>query len=163
MYDIKILEEDEAFLTLINELKQKRRPTDLKEVINHYNGDSLYVREMILPAGCLAIGRIHLHSCVNFMLEGAMRLWSSDRPNARIIKAPDIFESKAGVRRAVVTFTNVRFATAQGTGHIPDWVAVDDSMDNERILGLFTCNTRKEYNQFLELRGQHGKIQDLRS
>jgi hypothetical protein len=96
------------------------------------------------------------------MLQGEMILFNDDKTQKRL-KAPLIFESKAGIRRAAYTISPIWFATAHGTGHIPNWVAVTKDIEDEIIKRMISCVTQEEYLEFLEARSRYGQIQNLRT
>ena len=142
--------------------RQSYDPKEVGEVIENYTAEGVYLRLMKIGPGKLAISHVHKYSCVSIMLEGELILLKDDKTNKRI-KAPFVFESEGGIRRAIYTLTKVQFATAHGTGHIPDWVAPTKDTKDEMIKRLISCVTHEEYQKFLETRSQYGQIQDLRS
>lgn len=74
----------------------------------HYFCQGLYAREMIIPAGALITGKIHLEDSISFMLTGEMLIFSSDSGVARL-KAPQVVLSSAGTRRVAFALADVRF------------------------------------------------------
>jgi hypothetical protein len=130
--------------------------------MDHYNAENVYLRVMGLPANRLILSYIHKFSCISILLEGEIIIFHEDKSKKRL-KAPYVFESKAGLRRAIYSITPIKFATAHGTGHIPNWVAVTKGMDDDIIKSMFACATQEEYVTFLETRSQYGQIQDLRT
>jgi len=73
--------------------------------------DGMHVREITIPKGIFAIGKIHLHEHVSFLLKGKMII--VDEENGRqVIEAPQTIISQPGIKRAVYAiedcvFTNV--------------------------------------------------------
>lgn len=73
--------------------------------------DGMHIREITIPKGIFAIGKIHLHEHVSFLLKGKMVI--VDEENGRkTISAPETIISKPGIKRAVYAleecvFTNV--------------------------------------------------------
>ncbi|MGI9251036.1 MAG: hypothetical protein ACR2PR_07535 [Pseudohongiellaceae bacterium] len=57
-----------------------------------------YVRQITIPAGVMLTGKIHKHPCLSIVLTGRMEVITDEGP--RIISAPEIYESPAGVKRA---------------------------------------------------------------
>ncbi len=71
----------------------------------------MHIREITIPKDIFAIGKIHLHEHVSFLLKGKMII--VDEENGRqVIEAPTTIISKPGIKRAVYAledcvFTNV--------------------------------------------------------
>lgn len=130
------------------------------EVIENFEAEGVYVRSMKLPAQRFIVGNVHLYSTVHLVLAGEIILFNSDKSTVRV-KAPAIFECKAGLRRAGYTLKPLWYATAHGTGHIPDWVPINHQTNDKVLKRMISCLTREEYNQFLEARSQNGQIQDF--
>ena len=64
----------------------------------HYFADGTYIRELILPAGCALVGKVHKREHIFILLKGDMSI-VCDGQRSRI-KAPNIFVSKPMVKRA---------------------------------------------------------------
>src|SRR6478752_9095461 len=79
-------------------------PKAVGEVIDHYNGEGVYVRSMKLPQQRFILSNVHKYSCISFMMQGELIMFGDDKSEKRI-KGPHIFESKAGIRRAAYTIT----------------------------------------------------------
>ena len=84
--------------------------SDICPVTNTF-ADGMHVRQIEIPEGIFAIGKIHLKEHVSFLLKGKMVI--VDEENGRqTIEAPATIISKPGVKRAVYAiedcvFTNV--------------------------------------------------------
>lgn len=84
--------------------------TDNCPVTNTF-ADGMHIRQIEIPKGIFAIGKIHLHQHVSFLLKGKMVI--VDEENGRqTIEAPKTIISKPGIKRAVYAledcvFTNV--------------------------------------------------------
>ena len=74
-----------------------------------YFGHGIYMRRVFLPAGSQAAGRIHRRPCWNILLLGEIEVVTED--GYKIMVAPDIFESPAGVKRAVRAISNTMWVT----------------------------------------------------
>ena len=63
----------------------------------HYFAGGVYYREIHMDAGYFAVGRLHLHDCMVYMLQGKVLVCDID--GVRIVEGPCRFESKAGLKR----------------------------------------------------------------
>lgn len=59
----------------------------------------VYMRQVFLPAGSQAVGRIHKRPCLNVLLQGEIEVVTEE--GAKLMVAPQVFESPAGIKRAV--------------------------------------------------------------
>ncbi len=111
--------------------------------------DGMHVREITIPKGIFAIGKIHLHEHVSFLLKGKMII--VDEENGRqVIEAPQTIISQPGIKRAVYAiedcvFTNV-FANPTNEKNI-------EKLEKNNVV-----NTYDEYYLQLEIQKKIGKI-----
>lgn len=63
----------------------------------HNFADGVYTREIHLPKGYVLVGKLHLHECLVFMLEGKVLV--ADENGVRMVEAPCKFVSEAGIKR----------------------------------------------------------------
>ena len=109
----------------------------------------MHVREITIPKGIFAIGKIHLHEHVSFLLKGKMII--VDEENGRqVIEAPQTIISQPGIKRAVYAiedcvFTNV-FANPTNEKNI-------EKLEKNNVV-----NTYDEYYLQLENQKKIGKI-----
>jgi hypothetical protein len=68
-------------------------------VTNHYFAHGTYTRELIIPAGTVVVGKLHINSCINIVTKGRV-LVATDEGDKEIV-APHVFVSGAGVKKAV--------------------------------------------------------------
>jgi len=94
--------------------------------VTQYFSHGVYVREITIPAGVIATGAIHQHACLSVVLSGKMQVITEDGP--KIIEAPMVFESPAGVKRAGQAITDCRWLTIHPYGGAP--------LDEKEMLGL---------------------------
>jgi hypothetical protein len=114
--------------------------------INSFFGKDVYVRELFIPKNSFIIGRIQKYDIVSIMLQGEMISWTEETGVTKIC-APSIMETKAGVKRAAYTMTDVRFVTAHGTANIPEW---DIHASDEEIKELLAFKRVSEFIAFIE-------------
>lgn len=108
------------------------------EHLKHYFANGSYVREMIMPANALIVGRIHKHETINVLLEGEL-IVIDEHGNRTELKAPHVFVAPAGNQKAAYTKTPVRWLNCFSC----------ETTDIEEIKSLLTCDTIEEYNQYL--------------
>jgi len=80
---------------------------DLPQVecpVVHHFGPGIYIREVTLPQGTLAVGHAQRHNHLNIMLTGAVAMVGDDG-QIKILKAPMIFVGKPGRKFGYVVET----------------------------------------------------------
>jgi hypothetical protein len=75
--------------------------------VNHYFGPNIYIREVIMPAGTVVVGKYHKEDHLCNMIEGRMIVVGEDGQQAEIA-APAVFMAKKGRKTAYIIET-VRF------------------------------------------------------
>ena len=84
-----------------------------KEELWHHFARGLYAREMRVPAGTVWVGKIHKYPCLNFIMSGVAEIRSDQ--GAMRVKAPCVFESGSGTKRAFVAVTDLVWVTVHPT------------------------------------------------
>lgn len=87
----------------------KASPDQFTPDLRQYFGHGIYMRQVFLPAGSQAAGRIHKQPCWNILLLGEIEVVTED--GYRLMVAPDIFQSPAGVKRAVRAISDTMWVT----------------------------------------------------
>ena len=67
--------------------------------VNHMFTDTQYVREMIVPAGTVVLGKRHKKKTLNMLLQGSFVLYNEYGKEEGFFTAPYIFESDAKVKK----------------------------------------------------------------
>ena len=75
--------------------------------VQHFFGPSIYIREMLIPAGTVIVGKYHKEDHLCSMIEGRMIVMGEDGEQ-REVAAPAVFMAKKGRKTAYVIET-VRF------------------------------------------------------
>lgn len=89
-------------------------PQEVKQEIpvNHHFGPGVYIREITMPAGTMAVGHAQRFDHLNILLTGAVAMY--DVSGVKVLRAPMIFTGKPGRKMGMVieqcTWLNV-FAT----------------------------------------------------
>lgn len=66
--------------------------------VEQYFIDGVYVRSLFIPAGTTLTGKIHKDPCINIVAQGEIHVATEE--GVKHIKAPIVFKSPAGVKRA---------------------------------------------------------------
>ena len=93
--------------------------------VQHFFGPSIYIREVIMPAGTVVVGKYHKHDHLCNMVEGRMIVVGEDGVRAEIA-APAVFMAKKGRKTAYILET-VRFQNIFST----------DETDVEKLEHMF--------------------------
>jgi len=65
----------------------------------HRFADGLYIRELSIPKGVVAVGKEHTQGHVNFLTKGRVEVATAD--GVQILEAPATFVSVAGTKKVV--------------------------------------------------------------
>jgi len=104
----------------------------------HCFGNKVYVREMTAPKGSIIIGKMHKYAQVNIVVKGDISVLTED--GWKRLKAGDMFESPAGIKRAGFTHEETVWTTICGTEETDI-----DKAEDELTIG--------SYQEFLEYKG----------
>jgi len=88
----------ESILNLQNEMLAMDQTLDQFPLTHHF-APGVYAREMFLPAGQTIVGKIHKHAHLNIVSKGVVIV--STEEGSKELKAPCVFTSYAGTKRAV--------------------------------------------------------------
>ena len=75
--------------------------------VNHHFGPGIYIREVVMPAGTVVVGKYHRHDHLCNMIEGRMIVVGEDGERKEVV-APAVFMAKKGRKTAYILET-VRF------------------------------------------------------
>lgn len=96
----------------------------------HHFATGVYVRELRLPAGTIAVGEIHRFDCVNIVIGDVDVLTGGADESARELRGLNVFTTPAGVKRAVRTRSAVTWITVHANPC--------DEHDGERMAARLT-------------------------
>lgn len=88
----------DKIIKLQNEMMKMDQTLDQFPLTHHF-APGVYAREMFLPAGHTIVGKIHKHAHLNIVSKGSVIL--STEEGSKELKAPCVFTSYAGTKRAV--------------------------------------------------------------
>jgi len=81
--------------------------------VQHFFGPSIYIREVVMPAGTVVVGKYHKEDHLCNMVEGRMIVVSEDGEQREVV-APSVFMAKKGRKTAYIIET-VRFQNIYST------------------------------------------------
>ena len=81
--------------------------------VQHFFGPSIYIREVVMPAGTVVVGKYHKEDHLCNMVEGRMIVVNEDGEQ-REVAAPSVFMAKKGRKTAYIIET-VRFQNIYST------------------------------------------------
>lgn len=104
----------------------------------HCFGHNVYVREMTAPKGSIIIGKMHKYAQVNIVVKGDISVLTEN--GWKRLKAGEMFESPAGIKRAGFTHEDTVWTTICGTAETDI-----DKAEDELTIG--------SYKEFLQYKG----------
>ena len=90
-----------------------RELPQLEEELFHHFCHGVYARQMNVPRGTVLVGKTHKRDCINFIMAGEVEVVSPEGKTR--IKAPEIFVSPAGTKRAMVAITDLSWVTVHAS------------------------------------------------
>lgn len=84
-----------------------------KEELFHHFCQGVYARQMNVPKGTVLVGKKHKRDCINFIMAGEVEVVSAE--GKQRAKAPEIFVSPAGTKRAMVAIEDLTWVTVHAS------------------------------------------------
>lgn len=81
--------------------------------LEHYFAKGLYGRKLTIPQGHLVVGKIHKYSHLVIFLTGDVMVVSEE--SRQRVKAPAVFNSPEGAKRAFYAYEDTTFMTVHAT------------------------------------------------
>lgn len=123
----------------VERLEKAMRDYEQVEIpVKHHFAHHSYAREITIPAGTLATGKIHKYSQINIIAKGDVSVTTEN--GVLRIKAPYVLVSPPGTKRAVFAHKETVWITVHGT----------DETDVEKIEQKFIAKDSTEYLEFRE-------------
>jgi hypothetical protein len=97
--------------------------------VSHHFGPGIYIREVVMPAGTVVVGKYHRHEHLCNMIAGRMVVVGEDGERAEVV-APAVFMAKKGRKTAYILET-VRFQNIYST----------DETDVEKLEHMMVSDT----------------------
>jgi len=106
--------------------------------VNHYHGQGVYARSLLIPAGTAVVGKVHRQDRICIIAQGKCTF--TDEFGSETVEAPWIGEFKAGTKTAVFAHTDTLWVACLGTDLKRGIDAVEE----------LTCDNHAEYHSLLE-------------
>ena len=75
---------------------------DIDKLTTHHFAPGVYVRQVLIPAGSVATGKIHRRALMNIMVQGRVRVNTPE--GMQDLLAPHIFTQEPGCKRAFYAY-----------------------------------------------------------
>lgn len=122
-----------------NALLQLPEEQKIELEVKHYHANGVYAREMHLPINTMLSGAIHKYDHICILQKGKIAV--VDEFNGKTeLTAPEIFISKAGVKRAIFAVEESIFITCH----------LCKETEEDKIWQQLVSKTYQDYNMFLE-------------
>ena len=115
----------------------KAMPNQIDFAVDHCFSPGIYGRALHIPAGSTIVGRIHKGPCLNMIMQGEILIRMDDGMATRI-KAPFIFESKAGSKKAGYALSDTVWVTVHANP--------TDLSEPDKMIDFYTVQTFEEYD-----------------
>ena len=123
-------------LNLQDKMMKMKQTLDQFSLTHHF-APGVYAREMFLPAGHTIVGKIHKHAHLNIVSKGSVVL--STEEGSKELKAPCVFTSYAGTKRAVYIKEDAIWITI----HVTNKTDLKE-IETELIADSFDAFSKKE-------------------
>ena len=139
-----------AFKALENELKQHAQ---VDVPLNELNHAGVYCRSVIMPAGTLITGKVHLFDHIEIMASGTVVV-TTDDGTSKVLKGFNIIPAFSGKKRAFYTIEDTNWLTFNSVGDTGtltcDEISNSLTVDNFEDFDVFNENiNRLDYKQFV--------------
>lgn len=107
--------------------------------VEHTIAGGVYCRQLEIPAGTVLTGHIHRREHIAMVVKGVIDVYDGDGP-PKTLRAPCIFVSQPGIKRAGFAITDTIFVTVH---RLDD----PDEQDLDKIEHECVCTTMEEYEK----------------
>lgn len=105
---------------------------------DHYFGEGVYARSLLIPAGTVVIGKVHKQDRICIIAQGSCTF--IDEWQKKTVEAPYIGEFKAGSKTAVYAHTDTLWVACLGT----------ELQDPDTVIEELVENNHEDYQVYLE-------------
>lgn len=99
-------------------MKRADDQLSVEDMTRHYFASGAYVREARIPAGGLAIGKIHKTEHIAILLSGSVRITTEE--GSVDLDAPQVMVSPAGIKRVALAITDTIWLAVHAVGEERD-------------------------------------------
>jgi hypothetical protein len=98
----------------------------IEPVTNHYFANGVYVREMIVPAGNIVIGKIHKAPHITILVQGKITITTEE--GSQTIEAPLTLVAAPGMKRVGYCHTDVIWHSVHHVGEERDLEKIEEAL-----------------------------------
>jgi len=110
MNDIEIFKDQLKEAIRLNNVERNLSNIEPREIpLKHHFAGGIYVREILIPADTIILGKRHRHKTCNFLVSGELSLYMGEDNPSKRVKGPMIFESEPGTRKLAYSHSDVVF------------------------------------------------------
>lgn len=113
--------------------------------LDHYWGDGVYARSLLIPKDVCVVGRLHKQARICMIMSGECTFM--DEFQKQTVKAPWIGEFKAGTKTVVYAHEDTQWVAVVGT----------DLTDSAEAFNTLTTANLADYEEFLGLQCTSGE------
>lgn len=106
--------------------------------LTHSFSDGIYTREIFIPKGMFAIGKIHKLHHTFFLMKGKLRMFTQD--GVTEIEAPFYGNSSAGTKRVIVALEDTVFVNVHPNPN--------NTKEIEKLEDSFVVSSYEEYKNY---------------
>ena len=106
--------------------------------LTHSFSDGIYTREIFIPQGMFAIGKIHKLHHTFFLMKGKLRMFTQD--GVKEIEAPFYGNSSAGTKRVIVALEDTVFVNVHPNPN--------NTKEIEKLEDSFVVSSYEEYKNY---------------
>jgi len=96
--------------------------------LKHTFTDGIYIREIVIPADTLLVGKIHRHAHLNYITKGKVTVLT--KAGLQTLEGPCSMISEAGTKRALYTHTDTIWTTVHAN---PSNITDTDELEKDII------------------------------
>jgi hypothetical protein len=94
----------EQIMELEDAIRTQLPPVDFNVLTKHHFADGIYLREVLIPAGMVAVGKIHKTRHLTIIASGTVRITTEE--GVKEITGPAVFVSEPGTKKAAFAVTD---------------------------------------------------------
>ena len=106
--------------------------------LTHSFSDGIYTREIFIPKGMFAIGKIHKLHHTFFLMKGKLRMFTQD--GVKEIEAPFYGNSSAGTKRVIIALEDTVFVNVHPNPN--------NTKEIEKLEDSFVVSSYEEYKNY---------------
>lgn len=94
-------------------MREMPNQLDVDAITSHYFAPGIYLRSLFMPAGSVAVGKVHRHETMNILISGTMQVTTDD--GVATLQGPAIFNTRPGTKKVAHAITDCLFCNIHPT------------------------------------------------